>query len=277
MTDRRTARFAWKTAALATLVAAAVAAPRTAGAQTEETRLRPLGEDYHVELSGTLWNPTVFGVISSEQFGIIGSQIDFENDLGFQQTRFKDLRIVLRPSEKHRFRMQYTPVTYSASTTFTRNIVFNGIEFPVSLPIESAFEWKVFRMGYEYDFLYEDWGFVGVLLEGRYTQFSAELDSAIATEYTRLTVPLPAFGAVGRFYVVPEVAINFELTGFKFPDVDPEYQANYFDWDIHGTVNFTNNIGFQAGWRRMSTFINIESDTGDMKFQGMWFGAAVRY
>lgn len=277
MTDRRPSRSAWRTAALAALLIAAVAAPRVAGAQTEETRLRPLGEDYHVELSGTLWNPTVFGVISSEQFGIIGSQIDFENDLGFQQTRFKDLRIVLRPSEKHRFRMQYTPVTYSSSTTFTRNIVFNGIEFPVSLPIESAFEWKVFRLGYEYDFLYEDWGFVGVLLEGRYTQFSAELDSAIASEYTRLTVPLPAFGAVGRFYVVPEVAINFEVTGFKFPDVDPEYQANYFDWDIHGTVNFTNNVGFQAGWRRMSTFINIESDTGDMKFQGMWFGAAVRY
>ena len=26
-----------------------------------------------------------------------------------------------------------------------------------------------------------------------------------------------------------------------------------------------------------NTFLAIENDTGDLKFQGMWFGAAVRY
>jgi hypothetical protein len=82
---------------------------------------------------------------------------------------------------------------------------------------------------------------------------------------------------VGRVYVLPEVALNFELTGFKLPEIDPDYDANYFDWDIHGTVNLTNNVGLQVGWRRMSTFLAIEKDAGDLKFQGMWFGAALRY
>ena len=255
--------------------------PSTARAQYEAPELRtgPLGEKYHVEVAGTLWMPSFSGVISSEQFGIVGDQIDFESDLGFKRTRFKDLRIVLRPATKHRFRIQYTPVVYEAETTLNRNIVFNGQLYPVSLPIQSSFGWKVWRVGYEYDFVYTERGFAGVLLEARFTEFNAQLRSLISDESTIARGPLPAIGGVGRFYIIPEVAVNFEVTGFKLPDLDfdESYKANYFDWDIHGTFNVNNYVGVQVGWRRMTTFLNIEDDTGDTKFQGMWFGGVVRY
>lgn len=270
---RRCASIAAGVAALACLF------PATARAQYSAPDFRngPVGEKYHVELSGTLWTPSLFGVISSEQFGIIGDEIDFENDLGYKRTRFKDMRIVLRPSTKHRFRIQYTPMVYEAETTLNRDVVFNGQLYPVNLPIQSTFSWKVWRVGYEYDFVYTERGFVGVLLEARFTEMTAELRSLISDESTIARGPLPAIGGVGRVYVVPEVAINFELTGFKLPDIDRDYKANYFDWDIHGTFNVNNHVGVQVGWRRMTTFINIENDIGDTKFQGLWFGAAVRY
>jgi len=113
-----------------------------------------IGEDYHVEVSGTLWHPNLFGQISSEQFGLAGSQIDFIDDLGYEQTRFKDLRIVLRPTKKARFRIQHTPVRYQAETTLQRDIVFNGQKFPLAVPLASTFEWDVWRFVYEYDFVY---------------------------------------------------------------------------------------------------------------------------
>jgi hypothetical protein len=253
--------------------------PSAAHAQYAAPELRTdgIGEKYHVEVAGTLWMPSLFGVISSEQFGIIGDEIDFVNDLGFKRTRFGDLRIVLRPSQKHRFRIQYTPVVYEAETTLNRTVIFNGLTYPVSLPIQSTFGWKVWRLGYEYDFFYTPRGFAGVLLEARMTEFSAELNSVIARESTVARGPLPAIGGVGRFYIIPEVAINFELTGFKVPDIDPKYEANYFDWDIHGTFNVNQYVGMQVGWRRMTTFLNIENDLGDTKFQGLWFGGVVRY
>lgn len=266
-------------AALLSALALAVLTAVPAFAQSgdpEPSRL-PGGERYRIELSGTLWNPSLVGLISSEQFGIVGDSIDFENDLGFTQTRFKDLRLVLRPGRKTKFRVQYTPVQYTASTSLNRDIVFNGINFPVSVPLNSTFSWKVLRVGFEYDALYTDRGYVGVLIEGRYTQLDAELSSVLSDEFTRLRVPLPAIGLVGRFYPVPELAINFEVSGFQVPDIDPDYKGQYYDWDIHGTFNFTDYVGFQVGWRRMTTFLEIERDTGDLKFQGMWFGAAVRY
>jgi hypothetical protein len=270
-------------AALMLTAAASLPSPAAAQYSAPDYSNAAIGEQYHVELSGTLWNPNLFGEISSEQFGLIGSRIDFLDDLGFTRTRFKDLRIVLRPTRKAKFRIQYTPIEYVAETTLRRTIVFNGIQFPVSVPIESSFAWKVWRFGYEYDIVYKSRGFVGVLLEGRYTQMDATLSTNSPifnpqlSEFASARAPLPAIGVVGRAYVLPEVAVNFELTGFKLPNIDPQYRANYFDWDLSGTVNLSNNFGVQVGWRKMTTFLAIENDTGDLRFQGLWFGAAVRY
>jgi hypothetical protein len=277
----RTFRFGWRPAALVAVALAAVAAlPSTAGAQYEAPGFtRPaLGEDYHAEFGFTLWNPALAGVISSEQFGIVGSEIDFIDDLGFEQTRFRDLRFVLRPGRKHRLRAQYTPVQYTSQTTLNRTIVFNGIAFPINMPMNATFNWKVWRFGYEYDFIYRDRGFVGLLIDVRNTRMEAELAVPIEEpQFTTISAPLPAIGVVGRAYPLPELAINFEVSGFRLPDVDPEYQANYFDWDLNGTVNVNRHVGLQVGWRRMTTFLVVEQDMGEIKFQGMWFGAAVRY
>jgi len=96
-------------------------------------------------------------------------------------------------------------------------------------------------------------------------------------EFNKRSAPLPAIGVIGRAYPLPQLAVNFSVTGFKLPNVDPKYQAKYFDWDINGTVNVTNNFGVQVGWRKITNFMVIEKDSGDVKFQGVWFGAAVRY
>jgi hypothetical protein len=271
-------RTAARSAIIAACTLAALAAPRRADAQYNAPPLSnvALGEKYRIELAGTLWNPAIVGAVSSDEFGIPGDTIDFVSDLGFEKTRFKDFRIVLRPARKHKFRAQYTPITYMADTLLKRTVVFNGIRFD-AIPVTAQFDWKVWRLGYEYDFIYRDRGFIGLLVDVRATEFLASLKSIGRAEFVSAKVPLPALGLVGRGYILPGLALHFEVSGMKAPPVDPDYDANYFDWDIHSTINLTNNVGFEVGWRKMTTYINIENDKGDFKFQGMWFGAAVRY
>jgi hypothetical protein len=36
-------------------------------------------------------------------------------------------------------------------------------------------------------------------------------------------------------------------------------------------------VGAQIGWRRMTTTLQVKTDSGNMKFQGMYFGGVVRY
>lgn len=265
---------------VAGLAAVVLSMPAMAAAQYGAPELGAAvpAEQYHVEVSGTLWNPDLSGIISSQRLGVLGSNVDFVDDLGFEQTRFKDVRIVLRPSRKSRFRIQYTPIQYQAETSLKRNIIFNGATFPVNLPVQSEFDWKVWRFGYEYDVFYHERGFVGVLLEGRYTQMTAELASPLITEITKVRAPLPAIGVVGRAYPIPEVAINFEMSMFRVPEeAIPDVEANYYDWDIHGTINLHPKVGLQVGWRRMTNFLVIDNDSADVKFQGLWFGGALRY
>jgi hypothetical protein len=274
------ASITMRSAVILALFALAAALPAPAHAQYHAPSLSSdaIGEKYHVELAGSFWNPQLVGTVKSDQFGQKGDNLDFVTDLGFEQTRFKDLRIVLRPAKKHRFRIQYTPVEYLSETTLHREVIFSGQKFGINLPIKADFGWKVWRFGYEYDFVYKSRGFVGVLVEGRYTEFTASLESPITSEFTSAKAPLPAIGVVGRAYVAKNIALNFEVSGFKKPEkLLPDYQANYYDWDINGMFNLTNNVGVQVGWRRMTTFLDLDGDTGDFKFQGLWFGGAVRF
>ena len=59
-----------------------------------------------------------------------------------------------------------------------RSIVFNGNVYSVGLPVQGEFKWDAWRFGYEYDFIYRDRGFLGVIAEAKYTHVSAELDVA---------------------------------------------------------------------------------------------------
>lgn len=238
---------------------------------------RAIGEDYRIEISGGVWNPDLFGTVASEQFGQTPTDIGLVDDLNFQKTRFADGRLVLRPGKKHKLRVQYTPVSYSGSATLTRDVVFNGILYPINVQVQSSFDWKVWRFGYEYDVIYTDRGYLGILLEARYTQMKATLKTAINNEFSSAKAPLPAAGLVVRLYPLKNLSITAEASGFKLPNFDEKYKAHYLDAEIYGTFNITNNFGVQGGWRRMSTYLKFEEDTGDFRFQGFWLGGAVRY
>jgi hypothetical protein len=141
--------------AAAVLVLSLFASPGPASAQYrgQTPSDRATGETYHVEIGGMLWRPTPDIAITSEALGIIGSRIDFVTDLGIEKSTFRQLKVVLRPSTKAKFRFEYTPITYTARATLRRPVVFNGISYPIALPVDTLLEWKAYRFGFEYDFV----------------------------------------------------------------------------------------------------------------------------
>jgi hypothetical protein len=239
---------------------------------------RATGETYHVEVAGYLWSPAPDIRISSEALGIIGSTIDFVEDLNIEKETFTQLKVVLRPGTKHKFRFEYTPIGYEAESTLRRTIIFNGQRFDVALPVETDVKWRAYRFGYEWDFLYRDRWFVGMLLELKYTDIEASLANAlVGEEFVHAQAPIPAIGIIGRGYVAPNVSITGEFSGFKLPDIDEDYKADYFDFDLYGTVNFNDHVGAQAGYRRLTVFYRIDQDEGDLKLKGLYFGGVFRF
>jgi hypothetical protein len=206
------------------------------------------------------------------------SLIDFKEDLGLTDQRFRELHLVLRPSRKHKFRFQYIPIRFTQSAVIRQDIVFNGQRFQANLPVNSTLDWKAYRFGYEFDFIYRDRGFLGLVLDLKYTDVQATLTNLISNEFAHARAPIPAIGVIGRVYVAPNISITGEFTGFKLPEgIDENYRARYYDFDLYGTVNFTDHAGAQVGYRSYDVFYRVDSDEGNLVLKGLYFGGVLRF
>jgi hypothetical protein len=239
----------------------------------------PFGENYHVEASYGWWNADPSLIINSESLGILGTDVDLVDDLGITKTKLSKLNLVLRPATKHKFRFEYLPVNYvTDAVVIQREFVFNGQRYRVGLPVSTTAEYKTYRFGYEYDFFHRSRGFAGVLLDAKYTDVRVELVSPLGEEFTTAVAPIPTIGFVGRGYVTKNVAIGGELSFFRVPDnLSEDYDGEYTDFDLYGTVNFTNNVGATVGYRSVDVFYNADRDTGALTFKGLYFSGIVRF
>ncbi len=257
-----------------------------AGPADAQFKPRPLndpavGEQFHIEGLASFWNPTSDIVVSSAGSGALsglgGTNINAKTDLGFTDQRLANLQLVLRAAENHKFRLNYIPINFTGSSTIRQDIVFNGQRYRVGLPLNSTMDWKAYRFGYEYDFVRKSNWFGGMILEAKYTDVRVQLDTPGISEFDHARAPIPAIGGIGRYYVMPNIAITGEVTGFKLPTIENRYAGHYVDVDVYGTLNFTNNIGVQGGYRHMDFGYLIKQDTGSFVMKGIYFGVVARY
>ena len=260
-----------------------VAAPSTAFAQ-----YRPnggadaaVGEDYHIEAAYSFWDGEPSLVINSESLEIIGTDINLIEDLGIVKKRLRAFDVVLRPAKKHRFRFQRLPIKYETDAfPVTREFIFNGQRYRVGLPVTTTVDFTTHRFGYEYDFIYRSKGFFGVLLDLKYTNVDVSLESPIGAEFVSAAAPIPTIGFVGRGYVLPNLALNGEISFFRMPNSLKEQlegEGRFTDIDVNATYNFNKYVGAKFGYRRTTIFYDVEFDTGDLQFKGLYFGGVVRY
>ena len=237
------------------------------------------GERYHIEASAGFWRPLANMAITSDELGATRSEVDFKKDLGLTDQRVGEVHLVLRPAVRHKFRFQYIPIKYEQGPVIAvRDIVFNDQLYSIGLPVNSALDWKAYRFGYEYDFLVRSRGFGGFIIDFKYTDVQAALNTPFQAESVRARAPIPAVGGIFRIYPARLVSITGEITGFTLPArLIKDATGHYIDADFYGTVNFTNYVGAQVGFRSFDVDCTIDTDVGNFNLRGFYFGAVVRY
>jgi len=256
--------------------------PSSASAQYKP---RPLddpatGEDYHIEAAANLWFPSATILVSSESLGQTPTLIDAKSDLGLVDERIPEFRLVLKASKRNKFRFQYVPILYEQVAAPRRPIIFNGQVYNVNIPVNSSLDWKAYRFAYEFDFISNNHGFGGFVLEAKYTDVNVRLRSPLLNvdEFTHARAPITALGGIFRVYVVPNVAISGEITAFKLPDTIVKGDSgHYIDYDFYATLNFTNYIGVQGGYRAIDAGYIIKTDTGSFVLKGAYIGVVARF
>ena len=264
------------------VAALGLVAPASAHAQFQP---RPVsdpatGEQFHIEGAIGLWFPGTEMQISSTALAIVGSNIDFKTDLGLEDQKFPEFHLVAKGG-KHKFRFSFIPLKYEQSATLRRTLVFNGQAYAVGLPVNSLLDWKAYRIGYEYDFITRDRGFGGFILDVKYTDVNASLASPIRSDFVRAQAPIPTIGGIFRVYPVPNIAFTGEITGFTLgwapESIRGATNGHYADLDFYGTVNFTNNVGVQGGYRRFDVGYELKNDAGAFTVKGIYLNFVARY
>ena len=238
----------------------------------------PIGEDYRVELFAGMWSPTPAMNIASDAFGISGSYIDLTRDLGVSTKGFADLRLRLRAGRRHRFRIDYLPVKYETEVAVDRRLVFRGIAFDTGVPVDSTFIWKSWRLGYEYDVIRRDRGYFGLILDVKHTELETALNSALAREFVRAKGFIPMAGVTLGFSLFSALGVATEITAIRLPqDVANGYSGRYVDFDVHATINLIESLGFQVGYRSLDLSLIANEDLADLRLDGVYLGALLRF
>jgi hypothetical protein len=236
------------------------------------------GEDYRVEVGAVFWTPSPEVIIRADTLEVIGTDIDLISDFGIEDESFPEFRATLKPGRKHKIRFQYVPVSYEGDTILRREIVFEGRTFAFQVPASAALDWKLWRFGYEWDFVSRERGYVGMIAELKYNDVKAEIAGGGLIEVGEQRAPIPALGITGRGYVTSFISITGEFTGFKLPEsFNDEFIVEFWDFDLYGTVNIGRNVGVQGGYRSIDAEYLVDRDVGQLNLKGLYLGGVVRF
>jgi hypothetical protein len=241
---------------------------------------RATGETYHAEFSVHYWSAAPSLVFTVQSIDIPGSTIDGVRDLGFETERPRNLQFVVRPAKKHKFSFSYVPIKYTGDTVLEREIVFDDVAYQVGVPVQSVLQFRSRRIGYEYDFLYRNRWFVGVLVGADLAEVSASIEAPLIHGSIVEKTPTPLLGGTVRVYPVKNVSLTAKIQGFRLPEsVDSErrYSLRILDVDLYATLNFTDNFGAQAGYRSFDVTYRVKEDSGDFLVKGYYIGGVVRF
>ena len=265
-----------------TLLVLATASSASAQFRPRIVKEPSIGDRFHIEGGVDLWVPTAeLGVASAGSGnlgGVPGTEINAKQDLGLVDKTFPQFNLVVRGGP-HKLRVQYVAIKYEQSAILTRRVDFNGQQYSIGLPVNSALDWKTLRVGYEYDFVVKPRGFGGFIIEDKQTDIRVDVATPlISPQFAHARAPIPALGGIARVWIVARANVTAEVTGFKIPDtIDNRYAAHYVDIDVYGTVNASRNVGFRVGYRSIDLGYLLKQDSGSMTMKGAYVGVVARY
>jgi hypothetical protein len=247
-----------------------------------------VGEDFHVELGMNFWQPTPSIVIGSDSLRPVStSGLDFVQEFGIEDTRFREFRAVLHGG-KSKLRISHVDMKYNEAATLRHAIIVGGRPIDVAAAATADLEWDLWRIGYEHDFVKNPRGLLGFVAEMNFSHVVADLNATsqgfTARSLTDEKVPFPALGVVARVYPHKNIGVGGEWTGFKMPGFIADRltdsnngDAHLRNWDVYVIGSITRYFGIQGGYRALKADYTLDDKTGDLQMKGPYLGAMVRF
>lgn len=152
---------------------------------------------FEIGARGYYWFPSLDGTVKVDEAGIIGTTLDFENDLGIEDENYPSVEVFVGGGNHH-LSLTHTNIEYSGRKTLTREIIYRGKTYAVSDLVTSSIEYQMLDLHYQYDLLDLEnilSGFsLGGVLQVKYLDGNVSLKATGIDEKEDFTIPIPMVG-----------------------------------------------------------------------------------
>jgi hypothetical protein len=255
----------------------------------------PIGETYHFEVSVAGWSSLPYTMMYSDTetvtttaatatapavtTTVTGTNIDFKQQLGLHNQWFPEVHLVIRPQTKHKIRFDFYPLYYKQSATLAAPLNFDGQTYLAGQTVTSSLYWNEWQIGYEYDAITFERGYIGGVVGMNYYAVSGQLSNGSQAGAAGVHIPMPGLGAIGRYYLTTRFSLTGAFTGYFLPGSDTSTHGHVIDVDLYGTINVSKYVGIQGGYRLLDAAHHFNSpvNTGDFRIGGGFLGGTIRY
>jgi len=203
--------------------------------------------------------------------GNIGTDIDFERDLGFQNhTTSFALAFEWRASRRSRFNLEYYYLKRDSEKTLQKDIEFQDHVYPVNARVSAFMDNEMIRFAYGYALIskpkYELGLLIGahVLLADVGIRLEGNTAQAEYRDNVDFTAPLPDVGIWGEFVLGKKVGLYANLNYFalKIDDID----GRIISYNLSVLYNVYKNFSLTAGY----TGLNFRLDVTRPRLDGFF-------
>ncbi|HXZ35817.1 MAG TPA: hypothetical protein VEL68_07355 [Thermodesulfobacteriota bacterium] len=231
-------------------------------------------EDYNIEVEGRYWYPKLASSLKVEESGI-GTEFDAVNDLGFDEKKgFGEGRLQIKIFNRHKFNFSYLPMKWEGDKVLTRTIQFSGQTYTAGTRVQSEADLKLFKAGYELDFIVSQYGFLGGSLDVMVTDVHAQLKapSLALDEKEDFTVPIPMVGLIGRITPIKWINLTAKASGLPLGSY-----GHAFDAEAYLEINPIKYVGISAGYRYFSFLGQYDKNKADFRLDGPFTALKIRF
>jgi hypothetical protein len=261
-------------AAVPLLGAAFVATP--AQAQT-------LQDDYWFQVSGYWANVDTDVSVSQVDNPTVGTEIDLEDDLGFDDSEFLPAFLAgARVGGCFSIGAEYYALNRDSSFDLAREIVIEDVTYPVAGTVTSSFDTDIYRLTVGWAFArgpnYELGGAIGVhatnldiSIEGQGSVNGAPVSAQQRRQ--DFLAPLPTIGLFGNYEVMPGLTIGARVDYLSLSVGD--YDGRLLNTQISASYRFTRNFGVGILYRYVDYQVDVEKEFYTGRFAYEFAGPAL--
>jgi hypothetical protein len=280
------------TPAAARAQAAPEGTPAQAPAQTAPS-FDVLGEDYHVELQVGAWFTVPSTVLYSDTESITstvngtstttvvsGTNVDFKSLLGLTNKVFPEAHLTIRLRPKHKLRGEFIPAYYGQTVgAVASDFTFNGQTYKAGETVQSTLHWTVWDLGYEFDPIVSDRGYIGAIVAVSSLNVSGATANAAQSGTASVNIIMPGLGATARYYASSKLSVTGEFLAFDLPGSATSTHGHIVEASGYATYNLNKHIGAQAGYRFTDTAHTWGDplNTGTMTIGGPFVGGTAHF